>query len=80
MKCRDILRLLGEYVDGEIDPGLCEELEKHLTGCNPCQVVIENLRRTITLYREGEVYELPEDFNRRLHEALRAKWRGSRPG
>jgi len=78
MKCREILNLLGDYVDGEIDPALCQELESHLTGCNPCQVVIENIRQTITLYREGEVYELPPEFNERLHRALREKWKQGR--
>lgn len=67
--------MLNDYVDGGIDPGVCEQFEKHLAGCNPCKVVVDNIRKTITLYKEGEPYELPLQFRERLHSALRARWR-----
>ncbi len=79
MKCDELLKLLSDYVDGQIDPSLCAELEKHLGGCNPCRVVVDNLRRTIKLYKDDQVYELPADFKARLHDALKDKWR-NRPG
>ena len=74
MKCEELLAALNEYVEGAIDPGLCQEFEKHLAGCNPCQVVIDNLRQTITLYREGKPYELPIEFRDRLHVVIRERW------
>jgi anti-sigma factor RsiW len=78
MKCEELLAMLNEYVDGEIDPGFCEDLQKHLAGCNPCQVVVDNIRKTITLYKEGQQYELPLPVRNRLHTALREKWRQRR--
>ena len=75
MKCEQLLAALNEYVDGTIEPGLCEEFEKHMSGCNPCQVVVDNIRKTITLYRDGEPCELPLKFQERLHEALRKRWK-----
>lgn len=75
MKCKDLLAKLSEYVDGEIDPAFCEKFEKHLEECDPCQVVVDNIRKTITLYRHGKPYELPEPFRQRLHEALREHWK-----
>ena len=75
MKCDELLKLLSDYVDGQIDPGLCAELEKHLGGCNPCRVVVDNLRKTIRLYKDDQAYELPSDFRARLHKTLKAKWR-----
>ena len=75
MKCEELLALLNEYADGTIDPGLCVEFEKHLAGCDPCRVVIDNVRKTITLYKAGEPYELPAEFRERLHRALREKWK-----
>jgi hypothetical protein len=74
MKCAELLATLNEYVDGAVDPALCEEFEKHMAGCNPCQVVVDNIRKTITLYREGQPYELPIAFRQRLHTALRQRW------
>jgi anti-sigma factor RsiW len=79
MKCEELLALLNEYVDGEIDPGVCVEFEKHLAGCNPCQIVVDNIRKTITLYKAGQPYELPAEFRDRLHAALRQRWRETGP-
>jgi uncharacterized protein len=76
MKCEELLALLSEYVDGTVDPALCEEFERHMAGCNPCQVVVDNIRQTVTLYQHGRPYELPSPFRDRLHQALREKWRG----
>jgi anti-sigma factor RsiW len=75
MTCDELLAMLNEYVDGPVDPGVCQEFERHLAGCNPCQVVVDNIRKTITLYKEGQPYELPEPFRDRLRTTLRAKWK-----
>lgn len=77
MKCEELMAMLNDYVDGDIAPGVCEQFEKHLSGCNPCQVVVDNIRKTITLFKEGEPYELPVEFRHRLHNTLRAKWKQS---
>ena len=34
MKCEELLALLNEYVDGTVDPAICDEFEKHMSGCN----------------------------------------------
>jgi len=78
MNCEELLKLLNEYVDGGIAPGTCEEFERHLAGCDPCQVVVDNIRRTITLYKDGKPHELPAEFRERLHGQLRRKWRETR--
>lgn len=80
MKCDDLLKAMNEYVDGRLDPGVCEQFESHLAGCNPCQIVIDNIRQTITLYRAGQVYELPADFHENLRRSLRERWKSQFPG
>lgn len=79
MKCEELLKQLNEYVDGTVDPTICEEFEKHLAGCNPCQVVVDNIRKTITLYQHGRPYELPVAFRSQLHATLRERWKESHP-
>ena len=78
MKCEELLALLNEYVEGTIDPAMCEDFEKHMAGCNPCQVVVDNIRKTITLYKEGRPYEMPVQFRERLHRVLRQRWKETR--
>ena len=77
MNCQDLLAQLNDFVDGTVDPSVCEEFERHMAGCNPCQVVVDNIRRTITVYKAGEPYELPLAFKARLHAALRERWEGA---
>ncbi len=74
MKCEELLAFLNEYVDGTVDPAICEEFEKHMAGCNPCQIVVDNIRKTITLYKEGEPCAMPLKVRTRLHECLRQRW------
>ncbi len=74
MKCAELLAALNEYVDGTVDPAICEEFEAHTAGCDPCRVVVDNIRQTITLYKVSVPFELPGWFRQRLHAALRLRW------
>ena len=67
-------------MDGAVDPAICEEFEKHMAGCNPCQVVVDNIRKTITLKKEGKPNELPAGYQNRHHSALRQRWKETHPG
>ncbi len=73
MKCAELLATLNEYVKGAVNPAICEGFESQMARCNPCQVAVDNIRKTITLYKEGEPYELPVPFRQRLHSALRQR-------
>jgi len=75
MKCDDLLKMLNDYVDGDIDPSICDQFEDHLAGCNPCRVVIDNIRQTITLYRDDSVYEFPTEFQEIMQQTLEGKWK-----
>ena len=79
MTCDDLLKALNDYVDGRIDPAVCERFESHLAGCNPCQIVVDNIRQTITLYKAGEPYELPAAFRDDLRRSLRDRWKRAFP-
>ena len=74
MKCEELLAMLNDYVDGDIPPGVCETFEKHLAGCNPCQIVVDNIRKTITLYKDGKPYDTPPAFQRKLRDLVRQRW------
>lgn len=79
MNCEELLQMLNDYVDGEIDPAVCTEFETHLQGCNPCQIVVDTIRKTITLYQNERMYELPIAFRQKMHTTLREKWKETHP-
>ena len=76
MKCRKMLQAINDYVDGTLDPAICEGFESHLAGCNPCQIVVDNVRQTITLYKAGKPYPMPGCCSKRLHRMMREQWKG----
>jgi RNA polymerase sigma-70 factor, ECF subfamily len=76
MKCEELLAALNEYVDGELDPAICDPFREHLQGCNPCQIVVDNIRQTIRLYKAEEQFELPAKLHERLSRVLREQWKG----
>lgn len=79
MKCEELLAALNEYVDGDLDPAICDSFEEHLADCNPCQIVIDNIRQTITLFKAGQPMEVPEEFSRRLAQVLKTRWKAKFP-
>jgi RNA polymerase sigma-70 factor, ECF subfamily len=76
MKCQELLAALNQYVDGDLDPGICDSFQEHLRDCNPCQIVVDNIRQTIRLYKAEEPFELPPALHHRLARLLREKWKG----
>ncbi len=65
--CQDLLQSLSDYIDGTLDPCLCEQLEQHLSGCQDCQVVYNTTLKTIDLYQTAASHEgLPDDIRKRL--------------
>jgi hypothetical protein len=79
MSCEELLKALNDYVDDESVLAVCREFAEHLAGCNPCQVVVDNIRNTIRLYKDGEPFPVPPECAERLQNALRAKWRSVFP-
>ena len=76
MKCEELLAALNQYVDGELDPGICDPFQEHLKGCNPCQIVVDNIRQTIKLFKAEEQFEMPPTLHQRLGRLLREQWKG----
>jgi anti-sigma factor (TIGR02949 family) len=69
--CERLLGSLSEYIDGELAPEFCRELEKHLAGCENCRVVLNTTKRTIDLmHAPVEKTNLPEDVRERLFKRL----------
>ncbi|MFO0879408.1 MAG: zf-HC2 domain-containing protein [Gemmataceae bacterium] len=74
MTCEELLKALNAYLDDETVLAVYREFADHLAGCNPCQVVVDNLRKTIQLYKAGQPYPMPAAFQERLRTALRQRW------
>jgi RNA polymerase sigma-70 factor (ECF subfamily) len=52
-RCKAMFAELSEYLDEQLDDSLCDELEKHLDGCRPCQAFVASLEATIEQCRRS---------------------------
>ena len=70
-KCRYLLDSLSDYIDGQLGDELCQELEKHLSNCEDCKIVVDTLRRTVSLYQISAAEpDIPTDVRERLYQRL----------
>lgn len=79
MTCEEMLAALNEVIDDQSAIALYHEFADHLAGCNPCQLVVDNVRKTIRLYQAGQPYPMPPAFQERFFEALKVKWKAKFP-
>lgn len=71
-RCRDLLDSLSDYVDGTLGDELCEQLERHMLGCEDCRIVVDTLRKTISLYHASAAAPtaVPVEVRDRLYKRL----------
>ena len=46
-RCKEMFAELSNYLDDGLDDSLCEELEKHMDGCEPCKAFLSSLEKSI---------------------------------
>ena len=73
MTCKEFLKELTDYLDDSMDESTRAELEEHLQWCHNCFVICNTTKKTIEIYRDSEVYELPGDLRTRLQSAIMTK-------
>ena len=72
LTCKDLLGNISDYIDGVLNDEVCQELQRHMSGCENCRVFFDTLTRTIYLYQAGaQETEVPADVRGRLYETLR---------
>lgn len=70
MNCKKVIVELSSYLDGALDPGATAALERHLSNCSDCRLVVDTTRKTIQIFCNAEPVPLPTDVHDRLHHAL----------
>lgn len=71
LSCKDLLGKLSSYIDGDLSDDLCQELQRHMAGCENCRVVFDTMTKTVYLYHaSAQDTQLPDDVRGRLFETL----------
>ncbi len=69
--CKRNFEKISEYLDGELDPDACQQIEQHLKDCPECKGCFEALKKTVDLCRKSAHEEIPDDIRKRLRSRLR---------
>lgn len=70
--CPDVLALFSRYLEGEIGPDVCAEMEAHLERCGGCRGACDSLRRTIMLCRATPAPDVPASVAEAVRDAVRS--------
>ncbi|MGD1093181.1 MAG: zf-HC2 domain-containing protein [Bryobacteraceae bacterium] len=74
-KCKELFALLSDYLNLELPPDACKQIEAHLAGCPPCIEFVESLRKTVELCHRYQPTELPERLGTQAREELLRAYR-----
>jgi anti-sigma factor (TIGR02949 family) len=70
-ECRYLLSSLSDFIDGDLGQELCDEIELHMESCENCRIVVDTLRKTISLYQTTSTpANVPTDVRQRLFHRL----------
>jgi len=76
-RCKEMFAELSSYLDDELDDSLCEELEKHMDGCEPCKAFLTSLEKTIEQCRIAPNETPDPHFAARLRQELLSEYQGA---
>ncbi len=76
LTCNQFLDELSEYLDESVQGELRQELEKHVSECPNCWVMVDTTQKTVKIYKGLEPDPLPDRLRARLMSALEKKMAG----
>jgi len=74
------LQELTDYLDSAVDLELRLKLERHISECPNCFVILDTTQKTIKVYKGVEPQEIPPDVHMRLMRAVERKMNANGSG
>jgi len=63
MTCEDLQPLFSQYLDAELPPGSCEQIEQHASEFARFSDFLNSVKRTVTLCRDLKAGESPRPLS-----------------
>lgn len=70
MKCNEIKGLLSEYIEGQLAPDICKEIEGHLSVCSNCSGAFDGLKLITRSLDHLPKVNTPDDFLEGIHKKI----------
>jgi len=76
MKCREVVELMTDYLEGALTAPDRERFEQHIVGCDGCRAYLQQLRLTLRAMRSVKSVPIPDRVQTELVRAFR-NWRSA---
>jgi anti-sigma factor (TIGR02949 family) len=72
--CKQVIDLLGEYLDGDLPPSELELFEAHMDKCPPCKAFLRTYKTSDQLARSAlRQEEIPAELKERVRTVLKER-------
>ncbi|MGC8976747.1 MAG: anti-sigma factor family protein [Candidatus Ratteibacteria bacterium] len=74
MDCREIIKLISDYIDREIEKTKREIFEEHIRICKRCEALLKSIENTILLSKS--IYKkkkIPKKIEKTLYYQIRIR-------
>ncbi|MGZ4825409.1 MAG: sigma-70 family RNA polymerase sigma factor [Terriglobales bacterium] len=71
-RCKRLFSMLSDYLDQELDPSPCENMEAHLGDCSPCRAYLASLEETVRRCQRHCTEEVKAKVRAQVRELLQA--------
>jgi anti-sigma factor RsiW len=73
LNCNSVIHEISNYIDGDLDAAMKQEIERHLVACQECTVILNQTKLTVEIFCDSQLVDLPPEVRARLHDALHGK-------
>lgn len=70
--CPDVAALWSKKLEGDLSPGDCTAMEKHLAGCPACGAACDALKKALLACQRIRTEDVPPEVQERVRSAVRA--------
>ncbi len=77
MKCREVVELMTDYLEGSLSPAEAARFEEHIAGCDGCRGYLEQMRKTRGLTGRLAAEPMSDRLREELTSAFRT-WRSTK--
>ena len=74
LTCADIVKLVTDYLEGQLTPTERRRFEGHVAICPPCRAFLNQMRTTVELVGDLREEDVPPEMEEHLLAAFR-DWR-----
>ncbi len=71
MKCREMVELMTDYLEGTLTATERVRFDEHIAGCDGCRAYLEQMRETVGALGRLTEEEIPPQVKEQLLEAFR---------